>query len=406
MVAATSKILPACLTALLLAPLLPGPVGATEPDADPGGVDAGDTFAAATPVDPIGLYEGELWGADRDDYYQFYVAAGEPINIEIRDVLIGGSLVSPDIGTRFSFRLLSPQGVLLDTPNTNQGDTRVMVAAAPGPGWYRFHVTQDMGGFEGPYTFCFLRPPDEPHPCPDVGMRRQEVIFGGTLPDAERTRVLVVPPTHGDLGNPLGPTVLDYLDATLSGIDEWVRVLGDFADDHPEYDYLRQVGVEVALFDGTQPWEGYDIVITFVESGGTAFRGVASSCLSTFGTGPRCIALSLYSVAPRSGQTLPDYPEYNDLEAVVKHEFAHVWGLGHTLTWTEAHGPDLMNSPAPFVYGDGSPVGDGGERTGKKCVSSLNLHVTALLFQHLDGKPKVSGGAYHLPEHIPYSWYC
>ncbi|MBW3582641.1 MAG: hypothetical protein KY455_06025 [Euryarchaeota archaeon] len=397
---------PVVLTILLIGVTLAVTPAATAQDDAGSGGDAGDTFATATPVTPLGLYTGQLaGGSDRHDYYRFHVDIGEPINIEIRDALTGGSLLPGDYFERPSFRLLSPQGVVLDTPNTNPGDTRLMIAAAPVSGDYRFLVTEDapmgLGGFTGSYTFCFLAPPGDPHPCPDIGMRAQQIIFGGSLPSAV-SNVLLIPPTHGDLGNPLGPNGLDYLNAVLKGIRDWERILGEFATDHPEYDYLRQIRLDITLFDGTQVHDEYDLVIGFVETAGPQFRGVASSCANP----PRCIALSLFSSSPRAGQALPDYPEINDLEAVTKHEVAHIWGLGHTLTWTAEHGPDLMNSPAPFVYGDGSPVGDGGERTGAKCISNLNLYGMAKIFQWLDGKSKVSGGWVTLPSGVDYTWYC
>jgi hypothetical protein len=390
---------------------LPFPAGGSGPGAASSGqnVVGGPTFEEATPLVPRGLYHSNLPSGSH--YYKFHVEAGEPINIELRPfcnsgnncpLFQSGSLPAPDNQKRLSFRLLSPQGILLDTPNTNQGDSRLLVFAAPGTGEYRFLVTQEIGGFRGAYSFCFLVPPPEAHPCPDYGIRSQGVLYGGPLSGAERTRVLLIPPTHGDLGNPFGPSATDYLDAATSGIHEWVRVLHEFADDYPQYHYLKRIEVQVFLFDGLQLFADYDIIISFVETGGTQFRGAATSCANP----PRCIVLSLYSTAPRSGQVLPDYPEVDDLEGVVKHEFAHVWGLGHTLTWTPGHGPDLMNSPATFVYGDGDPVGDGGERSGKQCISTLNLYGMALLFRHLDGQPRFNGESFSLPSSMPYSVYC
>jgi hypothetical protein len=367
------------------------------------GADAGNTFATATSVTPLGEYTGFLGGSsqsDAADYYRFTVGLGDPINIEIRDVLQGGSAVAPDNNRRLSFQLISPHNTLVDTPNSNQGDTRVMVSAAPFAGEWRFAVVQSPGGFTGNYRFCFLVATG-PHPCPDLGMRSQDIIFGGAL-SGTVTRVLLIPPTHGDLGNPFGPTVLDYIDAAVNGIREWEWALNEFANDYPQYNYLKQLSVQIFIFDGTQIFANYHVIIGYVETGGNAFRGVASSCVDP----PRCILLSLFSMSPRAGQTLPDYPEYNDIEAVVKHEFAHTWGLGHTLTWTAQYGPDLMNSPATFVYGDNSAVGDGGERTGKQCISSLNLYGMALLYRHLAGQSRVTGGSYNLPSGIPYEWYC
>lgn len=379
--------------------VLLAPMAAAQNDANSGG-DAGNTFGTATLVTPLGLYTGLLAGGtgDPSDYYRFPVALGESINIEIRGVFVTGGVPAPDNFQRLSFQLLDPNGVVLDSPVTIQGDSRVTWIAGI-PGDYRFLVTRQLGGFTGSYAFCFLKPTG-PHPCPELGMVPIDIIFGGSLSRA-LTRVLLVPPTHGDLGNPLGPTALDYQNAVLSGIREWERVLGEFADDHPQYSYLDQIHIEVAIYDGAAALTDFDVVITFVESGGTQFRGVATDLGFT-----RFIALSLFSVSSRAGQTVPDYPEVNDLEAVTKHEFAHTFGLGHTRTWTTTFGPDLMSSPAPFVYGDGSAVGDGGLHDAKKCISTLDLYGMSQLYQWLIGLPGATGGSVSLPGNIPYTWYC
>lgn len=78
-----------------------------------------------------------------------------------------------------------------------------------------------------------------------------------------------------------------------------------------------------------------------------------------------------------------------------------------TGAWTKKHGADLMNSPATFVFGDGSAVGDGGERTPAGCITSLNLYGLALLYRWVPGGTwQGSTGDYVLPKGMPYKLYC
>jgi hypothetical protein len=158
----------------------------------------------------------------------------------------------------------------------------------------------------------------------------------------------------------------------------------------------------------------------YVESGGPLFRGLAAQTpvntqqvVDGLGLGDivrlgnRFILLSLFSSAPRAGQDIPDYPELNDLETVIMHEFAHTWGLGHTTTWTSQYGPDLMNSPYAYVYGDGNPVGDGGYCTPLLCISSLNLYALAHVYRWLpSGDWQGSAGTVALPSGMSYDLYC
>ena len=252
-----------------------------------------------------------------------------------------------------------------------------------------------------------------------IGLMPIDLIFGGSLRHA-LTRVLLVPPTHGDLGNPVdGPTVVDYLDATMRGIKMWEPIIDEFIAKYPQYSYLDNVTVEVEVFDQSVPSAaGYDVIIGYLETSGPAFRGVATQAppdtqalIDGAGLGDlihyanRYILLSLFASAPRAGQDLPDYPEVNDLQTVVMHEFAHTWGLGHTTTWTERFGPDLMNSPYALIYGDGNPVGDGEERSHLLCHSSLDMEGLAHLYRWMPNETwEGSGGSKGLT--LPYEWLC
>lgn len=387
---------------------------ASQNDAESGG-DAGDTFADATPVELGRSYAGRLDRAagDRHDYYRFFLLEGAFATV----------VVSTSAATVDPITILDPNGVPLDASTrvfgaeasaTGLTEIRVSVARALVAGPYRLHLQAETFNL-GAYGLCF-------NPCEGVKNDPIDLIFGGSLRHP-RTRVLLVPPVHGDLGNPLGPTVLDYLDATVRGIHDWERAIDAFAAEFPQYGYLQEIDVDVEVFDGPQLVNpaGYDVVIAYVESSGPVFRGLAAdfapgftqSRIDNLGLGNaahfsgRTILLSLFAYSPRAGQVLADYPEVTDLEIVTMHEFGHTFGLGHTERWTADFGPDIMNSPAPFIYGDGSPVGDGGERTGMKCLSSLDLYGLAVLYRWLPTGVWVgSGGTADLPAGIPYQWYC
>lgn len=255
-----------------------------------------------------------------------------------------------------------------------------------------------------------------------IGLQSQQIIFGGSV-RSPLTRVLLVPPAHGDVGSPLtGPAFEEYLDVTVKGIQQWLDAIERFVADYPEYDHLLEIDIEIEVFDSAFPPEtlGYDIVAGFVETAGPAFRGVAweapgdiQAQLDKAGLGDqvhwgnRYMLMSLFSSAPRAGQLVPDHPELNDLESVTMHEFAHVWGIGHTTTWTEHYGPDLMNSPYAWVYGDGDPAGDGGVRTPLTCVSTLNLVALAEVYAWIpSGEWEDSGGEVELPADMDYKLYC
>jgi hypothetical protein len=413
-------IIAAVLASALWTPA-PAPAGASgQNDARSGG-DAGNTFEKATKVMPHGLYKGRLdaKGGDQDDFYKFPVAEGSATSVLI--MLPQGATTDP-------ITLLDPSGNVIDVGTKIQGTSvtvsagftselnavRLTVHRAVTGGQYRLHLQSNQFDL-GKYSMCFMN-------CEMPMEHPIDLIFGGSLETLD-ARVLLVPPAHGDLGNPLGPTVVDYLDATLRGMHKWIKALKAFANDYPQYSYLKKIDFQIEVFDEADPVDpvGYDVILGYVAAG-PAFRGVAgdfgtkdavNSILETAGIGDqtrysgRVIALSLYGSSPRAGQVMYDFPEINDLEIVTTHEFGHTFGLGHTMNIDPKLGHDLMNSPAPFVYGDGFAFGDGGERTKMKCLSSLDLYGMAVLYRWApSGKWKGSEGSVGLPKDIPYRWYC
>ena len=395
------------------------PSAAAAPQNDAGsGRDAGNTFEEATPIKPQGFYKGSLKGDDHHDYFKFSLREGDSVSVLIdspADTTDPLTMLDPngnviDVGTR----LFGP-GVTVSSAFTSEvGAVRLAVHRAVVAGQYRLHLASEENEL-GDYQMCFMN-------CETPMAHPIDLIFGGSLETAD-ARVLLVPPTHGDLGNPLGPTVKDYLDATLRGVNKWIEAMDAFADDYPQFGYLRKIDFHIEVFDEAHPVDpaGYDVILGYVAAG-PAFRGVAgdtntkdfvNSILEQVGIrdqvrySGRVIALSLFGSSPRAGQVMWDFPEVNDLEIVTTHEFGHTFGLGHTMTWHPKLGPDLMNSPAPFVYGDGQTVGAGNERTKMKCLSSLDLYGMAYLYRWVpSGKWDGSGGSIDLPKNIPYRWYC
>ena len=411
----------ALVTALLGSALSLAPaVGAPRQDDAGSKGDAGNSFEKATPIEPDGYYKGRLdaEGGDSSDYFSFSLDEGQSVS-----VLIDLSAATTDPVT-----LLDPNGAVIDVGTQIQengvtasagltseiGAVRLAVHRAVVSGDYRLHIQSDRYEL-AEYGMCFMNC-EEPLDAPI------DLIFGGSLetPDA---RVLMVPPSHGDLGNPTGPTVVDYLDATLRGLERWRTALKDFATDYPQFGYLKDVSFHVEVFDDAKPVDpaGYDVILGYVAAG-PAFRGVAGDTntkdavnriLEQVGIrdqarySGRVIALSLFGSSPRAGQVAYDFPEVNDLEIVTAHEFGHTFGLGHTRTWHPKLGPDLMNSPAPFVYGDGQTIGQGHEQTKMKCLTSLDLYGMAVLYRWIpEGEWQASGGSVRLPKGIPYRWYC
>ncbi len=254
-----------------------------------------------------------------------------------------------------------------------------------------------------------------------IGLQSIDLIFGGSLRHP-LTRVALVPPTHGDLGEPtnMSRSALEYLQATLEGMFAWEPAIDQFIADYPQFSYLDNISVQIELFEGQVPQTaGYDILIGYVASG-PAFRGVAidpgvntQKPLDDAGLGDvvhygnRYILLSLFAYSERAGQTQSDFPETHELRGVTMHEFAHTWGLGHSTTFTTGCGADLMNSPYPYKYGDDNPIGDGGERTVSLCITSLDLYGLAHLYRWLPNATwEGSSGNTSLPADMEYTWYC
>ena len=409
------------MTAVMASSMWTGAPAGASPQNDAGsGRDAGNSFEEATEVEPKGVYEGRLDSSadDADDFYSFSLAEGDFVSVLIEFPAPDAdpiTMLDPDgnvidVGTK-----IEENGVTVSSGFTSEvGAVRLAVHRALTAGKYRLHLQSDQYEL-GEYQLCFMN-------CEQPQKAPIELIFGGSLETTD-ARVLLIPPTHGDLGNPTGPTVVDYIDATLRGINKWTEAMEAFAKDYPEYDYLREIDFHVEIFDEAKPVDpaGYDVILGYVAAG-PAFRGVAgdagtrdsvNAILQQAGLreevrySGRVIALSLFGSSPRAGQVLYDFPEINDLEIVTTHEFGHTFGLGHTTTWHKKLGPDLMNSPAPFIYGDGFTAGDGGERTKMKCLTSLDLYGMAALYDWVpSGKWEGDEGAVSMPKGMPYRWYC
>ncbi|MGQ0536837.1 MAG: PPC domain-containing protein [Methanobacteriota archaeon] len=407
--------------------MLAVPPMAAAPQSDAGVPgDAGNTFATGRTIAPSGPYWGTLDGfpSDADDYYRFFVPAGDSVNIEIRAGLVTGTPFPGDDHKRLSFQLVGPDGVPLDTPNTINSDSRVTLVSAPVSGTYGFHVTDNLGiGHRGAYGFCFVR---FAVPCPEFGTRPIRLIGALQHPMAE---ILLEVPPHGDLGNAAGPTRDDYLAAAVRGIHRWEAAIDAFVADHPDFSYLSALKMHVAVFDGPVPERvGVDMTILWIPASGSQFRGVASPgtdylwegvCWEPFSCGvyygsvePHAhlsdglVVLSLLANAPRAGQLVQDYPEVNDIENVVMHEVAHAWGLGHTQTWHADTGPDAMNSPYGQVFGDGDPLGFGPERTAVSCISSVDLYGLAYIFRWLPSGVFARPDVPEVTAPFAYELYC
>ena len=404
--------------AILLAPLIALAPTASANDAGSGG-DAGNTFATATPVAMSGRYHGQLTVNDQD-WFRFYVAEGQQIDIDIDAGLITGAIQTGDSPRRLGVMLYDPLGVPLDNPNSNIADARVTWPRAHVAGEYRLQLNAQQLGARS-YSFCFVITGDT---CASMALRPIDLLT--PLPSTH-AEVLLVPPTAIDPTAPVLPT--EYLDAALAGIRAWDGAIAQFAAKYPQYGYLSQLESHVTIFDGAPERVGYDVIIVWAPYTGPIFRGLAADyfgggvyCKASCSVpgigrlepyvhdGTRLIIMSSFAAAPRGGQVTPDFPEPSDIYNVMQHEFAHTWGLGHTQTWTSAHGPDLMNSPYAHVFGNGDLLGDGGERTKWDCVSSLDLYGMARLYEWVgrgvSWQQRVREYSATLPPGMPYELYC
>lgn len=425
--------------ALSVAPLLAllPPAAASQDDAG-SGADAGGSFAEAMLVERLGRFSGVLTEGD-SDWFRFDVPQGATIDIDVDVGLTTGQLQAFDVDRRAGVALYDPHGLLLDTPISNTGDARVTWPKALIAGEYRLALTAPPLPARA-YSFCFVVTGDT---CASYGVRA--IGLSAPLPTTH-AEVLLVPPTQANPGG--SETPLDYLDATLLGIHQWDLQLAAFATKYPQYAYLRQLEAHVEVFDGTcgisrgtdvsadascaPERAGYDVVIVWSPYTGPIFRGVAIdetgggllAQLCPLGLtcplrmtlepyvhdGARLIVMSSFAAAPRGGQVLPDFPETTDIYNVMMHEFAHTWGLGHSTTWTATYGPDLMNSPYTFTFGDGDPAGDGGERTATQCISSVDLYGMAMLYEWVGRGVRFDQrrhyGLANLPSSVPYELYC
>ncbi len=432
-----ARVIPTLLALLIIASVFVPTLEASHLQNDAGsGGDAGNTFETATEVARSGTFSGVLdrSGGDAKDYYKFWMNQGEPLSIDVHAGLTTGFIQVNDAEDRPGVALLSPHGLLLDTPNSNVGDSRVTMSAAPVSGAYRLVFDSDFLRVTN-YRFCFVTSAGA---CETEGIRPMGI---GTPLPYPFANVLLLPPMNG---NPFGTeTPLDYVDAILRGIRAWEPALAAFAADFPQFSYVTDLSMRVEVYDGTPERAGYDVIVGWSPYTGPQFRGVAITTLGpsagytmwcdffpeveqcdTYKSleplmhdSTRLIIMSLFANSPRAGQVVSDWPEVNDVENVAMHEIAHTWGLGHTLTYTSAHRADLMNSPYTEVFGDGNPLGDGGERTPVECISSLDAYGLAYLYRWLPSgefqypgtnsvnRPFITQGD-HAGSIMPYKLYC
>lgn len=417
-----SVIAMAVAAALLWATPAAAPWSAQD-DAGTGG-DAGDTFGTATDIGIPVQFEGKLAPSqgDPDDFYKFTLEEGDQLVVDLLNVdreAVGPiTLIDPegrpmDTGVNAGGQVFFVPGSATATTALSADNGQLSIAHAPTDGDYRLHLHAEGSGAV-PYEIC-IRPCEQTQQAP-IGL-------SDPLRDTD-IDVLIVPPAHPDLTDPNGPTQAEYVATARQAVEDWEPAIDQFTDDHPDYDYLDQLSINVDVLGEPQASaDGYDAVIGYTPSG-PAFRGLAYTNCPAFwipedvlhqaaastgtDTCPRPILLSTFASSPRAGQVAPDSPTLEDLRVVTFHESAHAFGLIHTQTWTADYGPDLMNSPAPFFYGEGEAAGNPPSPVMPSCPSSLDIYGLAVLYEWVDEGSFSPPSQAHvdLPSGMAYELYC
>lgn len=117
-------------------------------DAGSGG-DAGDTFDVALSISP-GSYSGYVDSSDRNDYYKFYVSAGQRINVS----------VTPPSSTDFDLYLYNPSNIQKASSRKSTGYVDSIAYTADSSGYWRFNVYQFSGSGTYSFSLNIFTPPD------------------------------------------------------------------------------------------------------------------------------------------------------------------------------------------------------------------------------------------------------
>jgi hypothetical protein len=106
--------------------------------------DAGNTFGTALTIAP-GTYNGFLYGADRQDWYQVYVAKGNTVSASLTGV-------PPMSGCQPTLQLYSPKGGLVAS-SFNCDFREALSARAKSSGYWRILIYLDTTVPKSTYTF-------------------------------------------------------------------------------------------------------------------------------------------------------------------------------------------------------------------------------------------------------------